>query len=70
MKQIVKKNQIIIAALAVMIAAAGSLETEKKQRLQMRTWPTRSFWISQMRIWPAPLRISRVRTERATETEA
>ena len=49
MKKIFRKNQIIIAALAVMIAAAGYLNYSgrlfgEKDDAAQTSWPARSFW--------------------------
>ena len=59
MKRVLKKNQVMIAALAVMIAAAGYLNytgrlfgTEKDDTTQ-----TRNFWIFLKKIWRPDQRI-------------
>ena len=47
MKRIFKKNQIIIAALAVMIAAAGYLNYSGiriRQKRRMQNLQIRNFW--------------------------
>ena len=69
MKRILKKNQLIIAALAVMIAAAGYLnysgrllpgsQNTKDQAVTLRT---KNFWIFLMKMLPVLPGISKART--------
>lgn len=59
LKRLFKKNQIIITALAVMIAIAGYLNysgrlfEQKKmgQKRRVPEPPIRNFWISRQKIW-------------------
>lgn len=69
MKRILKKNQLIIAALAVMIAAAGYLnysgrllpgsQNTKRQAVTLRI---KNFWIFLMKMLPVLPGISKART--------
>ena len=64
MKRILKKNQLIIAALAVMIAAAGYLNYSGKLlgRRQAVTLRIKNFWIFLMKMLPVLPGISKART--------
>ena len=67
MKRILKKNQLIIAALAVMIAAAGYLNYSGRllpgiRRRQAVTLRIKNFWIFLMKMLPVLPGISKART--------
>ena len=70
MKRILKKNQLIIAALAVMIAAARISELFRKiitgiiriRRRQAVTLRIKNFWIFLMKMLPVLPGISKART--------
>ena len=69
MKRILKKNQLIIAALAVMIAAAGYLIIPEDyyrdlriRRRQAVTLRIKNFWIFLMKMLPVLPGISKART--------
>ena len=68
MKRILKKNQLIIAALAVMIAAAGYLNYSgrllpgSQNTKEAVTLRIKNFWIFLMKMLPVLPGISKART--------
>ena len=66
MKRILKKNQLIIAALAVMIAAAGYLNYSGRllpgSQNTKEAGRIKNFWIFRMKMLPVLPGISKART--------